>query len=185
MGSCIFGKYNVCTVTDVGHYVYDRSKRSLLNIQRCDLEKTTVEYRRQNIRVCQDHFTIQSFMTPEKTNLTWNAEPTLFHGAIENVMKLIPHQRSLLTCSTSACPLVRMPVREHNDHSYYRARSKDDAKKKKTAESVLVDCVVSVSIQIFISLVPNTYNHTAGGVYMYKHLILEIGFIIISMNCRN
>ena len=39
MGSCIFGKYNVCTVTDVGHYVYDRSKRWLLNIQRCDIEK--------------------------------------------------------------------------------------------------------------------------------------------------
>ena len=39
-------------------------------------------------------------------------------------------------------------------------------KKKKTAESVLVDCVVSVSIQIFTSLVPNTYNHTAGGVYV-------------------
>ena len=131
MGSCIFGKYNVCTVTDVGHYVYDRSKRWLLNIQRCDIEKTTVEYRRQNIRVCQDHFTIHSFMTPDKKTLTWNAEPTLFRGAIENAMKLIPHQRSLPTCSTSACPFVRMPVREHNDHSYYRARSKDEAKKKK------------------------------------------------------
>ena len=70
-------------------------------------------------------------MTPDKTTLTWNAEPSLFRGAIENAMKLIPHQRSLPTCSTSACPLVRMPVREHNDHSYYRARSKDEAKKKK------------------------------------------------------
>ncbi|KAI0240047.1 hypothetical protein LSAT2_009253 [Lamellibrachia satsuma] len=45
-------------------------------------------------------------MTPDKTTLTWNAEPTLFRGAIENAMKLIPHQRSLPTCSTSACPLV-------------------------------------------------------------------------------
>ena len=97
-----FCKYNVCTVTDVGHYVYDRSKRWLLNIQRCDIEKTTVEYRRQNIRVCQDHFTIHSFMTPDKKTLTWNAEPTLFRGAIENAMKLIPHQRSLPTCSTSS-----------------------------------------------------------------------------------
>ena len=96
-----------------------------------DLEKTTVEYRRKNIRVCQDHFTIQSFMTPDKTKLTWNAKPTLFHGAIENVMKLIPHQQYLPTCSTSACPVVRMPVREHNDHSYYRARSKDEAKIRK------------------------------------------------------
>ena len=152
-------KYNVCTVTDVGHYVYDRSKRWLLNIQRCDIEKTTVEYRRQNIRVCQDHFTIHSFMTPDKTTLTWNAEPTLFRGAIENAMKLIPHQRSLPTCSTSACPFVRMPVREHNDHSYYRTRSKDEAKNKKRIYFVwqvaswedvkqfyLADCRLSVKL---------------------------------------
>ena len=44
--------------------------------------------------------------------------------------------------------------------------------------------MVSVSIQIFTSLVPNTYDQTAGGVYMYKHFILEIGVIIISMTCR-